>query len=218
MRVSSPSRAGFSLIDVCVSMALLAIALGILIGSSLSAMKLDQVNASTALASQALRGMCESMQAMPIDEVLDSYRIVEGEHESTRAPKLARLTVRDELLAGSDGALPVARAHFPLAEDGTLREDLELPELGLPRDLDGDGAIDSEDHTVDFRLLPVVLEAARERVRGLRWSFVLGDQDETIERAAVERDVARLQALGAEVEFHVFAGGHELEPGLLARL
>jgi len=158
MRVPTPSRAGFSLVDVCLSMALLAIALGILIGSSLSAMKLDQVNASTAMASQALRGMCESRQALPIDEVLDSYWIAEGEQDSTRAPKVARLTVRDPLLADEHGTMPVARVRFPLDELGELREDLELPELGLPRDLDRDGAIDSEDHRLDFVILPVVLE------------------------------------------------------------
>jgi hypothetical protein len=83
----------------------------------------------------------------------------EGEQDSTRSTKLARLTVREEMLADRDGHLPVARATFPLDADGrTLREDLDAPELGLPRDLDGDGVIDSEDHSGDFRILPVVLE------------------------------------------------------------
>jgi len=64
----------------------------------------------------------------------------------------------------------------------------------------------------------LVLEDAPARVRALRFDFVLGERDTTVERAAVERDVARLAALGARVELHLFAGGHELEPQLLARL
>lgn len=159
MRTPHPARSGFSLVDVCLSMALLVIGLGVLIGSTFSAMKLDQVNASTALANQALRGLCEELQAMPIDEVLDSYVIAENEDERTRADKLARLTLRDPALATHDGREPVVRARFPLDEDGrTLREDLELPEFGLPRDLDGDGAIDGADKRASFRILPVVLE------------------------------------------------------------
>lgn len=140
-------------------MALLVIGMGVLIGSTFSAMKLDQVNAATALASQALRGLCEEMQAMPIDEVLDSYVMNGDEDERTRADKLARLTMDDRSLGDRSGEEPVARARFPLDADGrTLREDLDLPEFGLPRDLDGDGAIDGGDKRGSFRILPVVLE------------------------------------------------------------
>lgn len=159
MLARSPSRAGFSLVDVCLSMALLVIALGVLIGSTFRALELDQHNASLALANQALRGLCEEMQAMPIDEVLDSYALCEDEQDDRRAAKLARLTVHDRQLADRQGVQPVARARFPLDPRGAeLREDLDAPELGLPRDLDGDGAIDGADHRGDFRILPVLLE------------------------------------------------------------
>ena len=62
------------------------------------------------------------------------------------------------------------------------------------------------------------LDANRARVLALRWVFVLGERDTTIERAAVARDAGRLRALGAAVEEHAFAGGHELDAGLLGRL
>jgi hypothetical protein len=38
---------------------------------------------------------------------------------------------------------------------GVLREDLELPALGLPQDLNGDGNLDGLDHSSDYVLLPV---------------------------------------------------------------
>lgn len=68
--------------------------------------------------------------------------------------------------------------------------------------------------------LPPDLEllAHRARVLALRWVFVLGEHDTTIERAAVARDVGRLRELGASVEEHTFDGGHELDAGLLGRL
>ena len=38
---------------------------------------------------------------------------------------------------------------------GELREDLNDADLGLPRDLSGDGIWDADDHSVDYQLLPV---------------------------------------------------------------
>jgi hypothetical protein len=38
-----------------------------------------------------------------------------------------------------------------------VREDSVNPALGLPRDLNGDGAIDSDDHAQDYLLLPVTV-------------------------------------------------------------
>ncbi|HEX6884102.1 MAG TPA: phospholipase [Planctomycetota bacterium] len=62
------------------------------------------------------------------------------------------------------------------------------------------------------------LEAHAERVRALRWTFVLGRLDESIDRAAHAAGLARLRALGVEPAEHEFPGGHELEPGLLGAL
>ena len=40
-------------------------------------------------------------------------------------------------------------------QGGQLREDMTLVALGMPRDLDADGVIDSADHFNDYVLLPV---------------------------------------------------------------
>ena len=48
----------------------------------------------------------------------------------------------------------VGSIQFP--GDGTvLLEDVFDPELGMPRDLNGDGLIDGVDHATDYRILPV---------------------------------------------------------------
>jgi len=36
-----------------------------------------------------------------------------------------------------------------------LREDVVDNALGMPRDLNGDGVVDTNDHSLDYRLLPV---------------------------------------------------------------
>jgi len=68
--------------------------------------------------------------------------------------------------------------------------------------------------------LPLDLELASrpERVRRLRWSFVLGASDATIDRGAWEKGLERLRALSVEPEVAHPAVGHELEPATLARL
>jgi hypothetical protein len=38
-----------------------------------------------------------------------------------------------------------------------LREDVLMPELGMPRDLSGDGVVDAGDHALDYKLLPVIV-------------------------------------------------------------
>lgn len=56
------------------------------------------------------------------------------------------------LPADPDGR--VGELLFP-ESGGNLREDLDLPRLGLPFDLDRDGSVTSDDVSGDYRLLPV---------------------------------------------------------------
>ena len=62
------------------------------------------------------------------------------------------------------------------------------------------------------------LDAHAARARALRWTFVLGDGDTSIDRAAWAQGLERLRVLGVEPELLRFDGGHELEPALLARV
>jgi hypothetical protein len=55
----------------------------------------------------------------------------------------------------------VGEIVFPTEEDdegaALLCEDLDLPALGLPRDMNADGVIDHEDRSGDYVILPVLL-------------------------------------------------------------
>lgn len=54
------------------------------------------------------------------------------------------------------------------AEGSVLREDAEMEELGLPRDLDGDFLIDAADHAGDYLILPVLVR--------VEWNGRAGDR------------------------------------------
>ena len=49
-----------------------------------------------------------------------------------------------------------------------LREDYDVEELGFPRDLNGDSLIDSENHSDDYIILPVLIRVEWKGRRGLR--------------------------------------------------
>ena len=54
----------------------------------------------------------------------------------------------------------VGQILFPTATAGgavQLREDVQDAALGMPRDLNGDGALDALDHAGDYRILPVIV-------------------------------------------------------------
>ncbi len=57
-----------------------------------------------------------------------------------------------------------------------------------------------------------------ERLRAVRWTFVLGERDASVDRTAVERDCERLRSAGLRPELVRFPGGHELDPATLVRL
>ncbi|HKE00131.1 MAG TPA: hypothetical protein VKE69_03915 [Planctomycetota bacterium] len=79
-------------------------------------------------------------------------------------------------LAAPDGVAEsqVGEVVFPTV-GSALREDVTIPELGMPRDLNGDGTIDSLDHSRDYRILPVLVR--------VRWKS--GDANESVAIPAV---------------------------------
>lgn len=61
---------------------------------------------------------------------------------------------------------------FPTApnDPGALLENVTVFELGMPRDLNGDGVVDTASHTLDYKLLPVLV---RVRWRGVSGTSVV---------------------------------------------
>lgn len=180
MRVRSRaihSDSGFTLIDVCVGLLILALAVGALVGTMFSALRLDRVNESKAAANQALRGVLEDMKAMEFSEVYAAYNASKADDPDPGYDYKTALDLTSVLPVGTCGTAPLAQVIFPEDSNGFLREDLVDPALGMPRDLDGDGGTDGDDHSADYRILPVVVK--------LDWESPSGPQ--TIQVATVIR-------------------------------
>lgn len=59
------------------------------------------------------------------------------------------------------------RIEFP-EENGHLRENIDAPELGMPKDLDGDGEIGTDSVDGTYKILPVRVVVQWESINGTR--------------------------------------------------
>lgn len=162
---------GLGLVETMVATAILATAILAILSVAAHSIKLDEVNRETALATDAARIRYEQLRALPLMHVLATYNEdpaddPEGEYTAI-GPKA--VVSRDE--AGMDFRSVV---ELPLTKDGELREDAERPEMGLPRDLNGDGLIDGEDHRDDYVILPVAVRVTWTGTSGPREVLLAG--------------------------------------------
>jgi hypothetical protein len=125
-----------------------------------SSRRLDPIGEENAIAAEAARVALEHLRAQPAEDLLALYDDDPANDPGGPGTAPGATFDVDGLAPVPDGG-PVGRYEFPLV-DGGLREDIVEDMLGLPRDLNGDGEIDSLDHRSDWALLPL-------RVR-LRWT------------------------------------------------
>lgn len=152
------AHAGWTLLEIVVAMAILLI---VLVGFSyglVSSSALEKANREQGLAREAARAKIEELRATIFEEVFARYG---GESPESR------FDVRGLAARPDDPDRRVGAILFPVSEDGELREDLELPRLGTPRDLTGEGDFDALDHALDYRLLPVLVR--------IEWRGAAGD-------------------------------------------
>ena len=170
MRTVAPTltarkRRGFTLIEVVITSAVLFIGLLAMTSTSWVVHSLRGTYADKQVAYQALQGMVEDIYAQSE---------VAREDENGWGPTLAAL-----YQPGAPGAtfnvqgLEVwpnepAVGTVTLVTDETLTDaDLGV-QLGMPRDLDGDGAVNNTDVTASAVLLPVIVQ--------LRWRGEAGNR------------------------------------------
>ncbi|MHC4473556.1 MAG: type IV pilus modification PilV family protein [Planctomycetota bacterium] len=166
-RGPSPALAGVTLIEILIGLTIFAIAAMSVMSVMVYSMRLDAANKETAVATQAARRVMERIKATPFDRVVADFNAdpkddPDGEGFSPGAdfavPDLREVHEEVKKVAGE--------ILLPSDKTGKLREDLDLPILGLPRDLNGDGKIDKKDHTDDLRALPVIVR--------IRWTGFTG--------------------------------------------
>jgi len=176
----TPRRDGFTIVELLLVVSVLTTALLVLSLSMTSSMALKDTNRETALAADGAREVIERLQGHEdFSQVFALYNADPGDDPpGISAPgSTFRVWGLDPQLNDPDGM--VGEIRFPVEEGGlALREDLEDPSLGMPRDLNGDGDIDSLDHSLDYRLLPVQVQVrwtGRNGPRGLTVETFLAD-------------------------------------------
>lgn len=120
--------------------------------------KTTDVQHDSILAREAARETIEILQAAEFSDLFALYNVDDTDDPGGfgTAPGA---DVEVNGLVTAAGSAVVGRIMFPTLVDDTgdlqVREDVNDPALGMPRDLNGDGVIDSDDHSHDYLLLPV---------------------------------------------------------------
>jgi hypothetical protein len=154
------------MVEVGLAITILVVAIMAMSASTYRLHSLRRTNRERVLAQNALRSVAEQIQAT-------AQRLALDDPESWSVDLIAELSPGGALgntfvareLDPQDGEAAVGTIQVIVDETAT---DAALGlDLGLPRDLDGDGLADDADVTATARILPVVLR--------LRWSGSRGD-------------------------------------------
>ncbi len=155
------NRKGFSLLEVLLSLSILTISAVGLAGFIDSASQARRSAQSNRVARDQLGIGHERLSGLPFEEVFARYNGTTADDPGSGNSPGSEIAISTNSFGWTSGAgaPPVLIAEFPAtsAAPGVLREDLILPKLGMPRDLNLDGVIDSADHSADYQALPVLL-------------------------------------------------------------
>jgi prepilin-type N-terminal cleavage/methylation domain-containing protein len=162
----SARRGGFTMLEVSLALTILVVALVATTASNMRMGALRRSNRDRVVAQNAVRTIVESLQAVAAEGVLDPSGF--GSHVVAALSTGGTLGTTFDVteLTPQDGQAHVGSIVVVTDETAT---DAELgAELGLPRDLNGDGDALDTNVTTSSHLLPVVVT--------LRWHSHAGDQ------------------------------------------
>ena len=170
MSPSSPnSQAGFTVVELLIAVTVMMIALMGVVATITSVGTLGAANEDSARAYQAARSMVETLQSESPEDVFARYNDDPADDPGGAGTAPGRhFAVPGLRVQTGDADGFVGQVLVPATAGGALREDVDDQGFGLPRDLNGDGAIDGDDHADDYILLPI-------RVR-MEWTGNSGDR------------------------------------------
>ena len=141
------------------SAVVLAVVVGSFLGVLASLRELEDSNRELSLAYMEMERAVEEIRTQNFDEVFAMYN-ADTSDDPGGMPEVpgSTFTLQGTLGHEAEGSAQ-GTIRFPVdGKDGTyLREDLDAPEFGLPRDLNGDGVIDGQNHNEDFVILPMIV-------------------------------------------------------------
>lgn len=162
----SGRSAGLTLVEAMISTSVVAISLLATLGSIGTSMRVTRTVNEREVAQRAATAALQEMAATDFALLLATYdgNAANDPDGAGTAPgdsfAVADLSPPDGVLASAMG-----RVTLPLV-GGQVREDVVIAALGMPRDLNGDGAVDALDHSADYKVLPVLVEVSWKGVDG----------------------------------------------------
>jgi hypothetical protein len=142
---------------VLIAVLVLVMALTAFTRSLTGTVQLSRSNRESSLAMEGARRAIEELYAADFAQVYALYNENPADDPPSGAPGPGFAVAALAPQSGDADGL-VGEVRFPTAGSGPgleLREDGADAALGMPRDLDGDLAIDGADHAGDYRFLPV---------------------------------------------------------------
>jgi type II secretory pathway pseudopilin PulG len=153
-------RRGMTFIELAVGIAVLIV--GVL-GFAQTLVSIERTHLKTrqdSRATQAARAVLEAIESVPFNEAFRRYNLLATDDPGGTGTAPGGGFAVEGLTAppGDADGLP-GEVIFPTpnASPGQLREDVVLPELGMPRDLDGDGVIENTSVAGAYWVLPVIV-------------------------------------------------------------
>jgi len=163
------SARGLSLVETALSMVVLAVACLTALSVLVSSMELDAVNRESKVAFDAARARMEMVRAERFNQVVASFNADPADDPGGSGTAAGGTFTVPDLPTLSTAPLPHGSVVLPVDGSGTVRENLSIPQLGMPRDLNGDNVVDGADHTADAILLPVLVR--------VRWTGSTGSRE-----------------------------------------
>jgi len=160
------SRAGLTLVEILCALAVLMIGLLGFTQAIFASSRSSQATKENTLATQAARRVLEEIQANVFDELFWRYNALASDDpggSGTAAGANFAVTGLQATADDADGFPGEVIMPVVAGVPGVLRENISDGKLGMPRDLNGDGAIDGLNHATDYEILPVLV---RVRWRG----------------------------------------------------
>ena len=148
-------RGGFSILEILIATVAALIIFSGVISSLFASSALLESSRETAVATDAVSSTIARISDTAFDQVFAAFNASTADDFLVTGPVPGAdfdVPGLDPLPDDPDGR--VGRVQFP-GDDFILREDHDDPGLGMPRDLDLDGAVDALDHSVGYRVLPV---------------------------------------------------------------
>jgi hypothetical protein len=159
---------GVTLLELTITIAFLSIAFGAVVSTLTASIYLNKSNSESHEAFLAGCSAVERLRGARFDEAFAAFNADPSDDPGGVGKSLGNafdVAGLDPQSGDADGR--VGEIVFP-GDGFALREDAVDAELGLPRDLNGDGLVDAMDHSADYAILPVIVR--------LRWRGESGDR------------------------------------------